>query len=174
MSEPYLGEIQQWGFNFAPLNTAFCNGQMQQISQHAALYALIGIQFGGDAVNTFQLPDLRGRAPVHPGFDINKQGLRGGAERVTLLTNETGHSHQLLGAEEDGDGFYGVGYLFANVGENPVTGARLPTYGPAVNLTTIANGAITSVGGNQDHTNIQPCIAINFTIALEGTFPQRN
>lgn len=174
MSDPFIGEIQQWGFSFAPVKTAFCNGGLQTISQYQALFALIGTQFGGDGRTTFQLPDLRSRAPVHPGHDIYEQGQAGGFEWVTLASNETGHRHALRGANQDGDWFYGVGYLFANVGENPGTGMRPPVYGPATDLTSIADGAISSVGGGQSHENVQPCLAINFTIALEGVFPQRS
>ena len=175
MSEPFLGEIQQWGFDFAPVNTAFCNGQDQTIAQNTALFSLLGTQFGGDGRVTFKLPDLRGRVPVYPNFStIPKQGFFGGVETVTLSTSEIGHRHTLMGASTDGNAPFGVGDCFANVGPNPVTGERGLVYGGAGNMTDIGVGAVSYVGGSQSHYNMQPFAVINFTIVLTGLYPQRS
>src|ERR1700744_1265541 len=91
MSEPYVGEIRMVGFNFAPQNWALCNGQTLSISQNEVLFNLIGTTYGGDGVNTFNLPDLRGRIPVHQGTNPNGTYILGqlaGTETVTLTGNQ--------------------------------------------------------------------------------------
>src|SRR3954469_17037420 len=97
MSEPYIGEIRMFAGNFAPLNWAICDGSLQAIANNDALYALLGTTYGGDGVNTFALPDLRGRAPVHQGTYAGNSfiiGQSSGAETVTLTSNQMpAHSH---------------------------------------------------------------------------------
>lgn len=176
MAVPYVGEIQQFGFNYAPKGTALCDGQLLSPSQFGALYSLIQLQFGGNGTSTFQLPDLRGRVPVGPDNQyVAHQGAAGGSETVTLTAaTMPNHNHSLLGANVDGDASYGIGRVFTNVGENSATQTKPPAYGAAVNLTPIAEGAMSYFGGGQAHENMQPFLTICFTIALEGIYPQRS
>ncbi|MCJ2185389.1 phage tail protein [Novosphingobium beihaiensis] len=177
MTTPFVGEIQLMGFGWAPKNTALCNGAELTASQYPALYALIGDVFGGNAGGgTFKLPDMRGRVPAGPdGNYVYQQGVFGGYETVPLTqATAPAHRHFLRGADEDGDFSYGVDRVFANVGVNPTTGTRPLAYGPAENLTPIGQGEVSSFGGGQPHTNVQPFLVINFTIALTGVFPSRN
>jgi microcystin-dependent protein len=102
MSEPYIGQIQPFGFNFAPRGWAFCNGQILGIAQHTALFSLIGTNYGGNGSTTFALPDLRGRVPMHQGTPAGGQpyvmGQSGGEESIVLLPSEMpAHSHGLVG-----------------------------------------------------------------------------
>ncbi|MDQ6777385.1 MAG: tail fiber protein, partial [Actinomycetota bacterium] len=100
MSEPFLGEVRTFGFNFAPRGWAFCNGQLLPISQNTALFSLLGTQYGGDGIQTFALPDLRGRVGIHqgsgPGLSPYAIGQTGGTETVTLTSNEMpAHNHSV-------------------------------------------------------------------------------
>lgn len=174
MSDPFTGEIMMTGFNFAPLNYAFCHGQMMQIAQNPALNSLIHTQFGGNGSSTFALPDMRGRAPMNKGNGINT-GHFSGVETVTLTDNHTGHRHYLKGKNQDGTSPFpynpatGEKYYLSNI---PSTSS--PLYSQASNLHSIAAGHISSEGDGQPHNNMQPCIAITFCIALEGIYPARN
>src|ERR1700755_2648639 len=100
MAEPFLGQIQQFGFNFAPRGWAFCNGQLMSIAQNSALFSLLGTMYGGDGVTTFGLPDMRGRASLHfgqgNGLSNYTQGQQAGVESVTLITAQMPmHNHTL-------------------------------------------------------------------------------
>jgi microcystin-dependent protein len=173
MAEPFLGQIQQFGFNFAPRGWAFCSGQLLAIAQNDALFALIGTTYGGDGQTTFGLPDLRGRTGVHqgqaPGLSSYVLGQKAGTETVTLLSTQMPtHNH--------------------TVAINPSTGTSLNTT-PAANKLGAAqiytNAALDSVmdpgtvtagisGGSQPHENRQPFLVVNWCIALEGIFPSQN
>src|SRR5499426_4244130 len=98
MSEPFLGQIQPFGFNFAPTGWATCDGQILSIAQHTALFSLLGTTYGGNGQTTFRLPDLRGRVPVHqgqgPGLSPYTLGEVTGTENVTLITTQIpAHNH---------------------------------------------------------------------------------
>src|ERR1700722_12697766 len=96
MSQPYVGEIRMFGGNFAPAGWMFCAGQLLPISEYDVLFNLIGTTYGGDGQSTFALPDLRGRLPIHMGSGF-VQGQNGGAESVTLTTNQMPtHTHTVL------------------------------------------------------------------------------
>jgi microcystin-dependent protein len=171
--EPFLGQIQAFGFNFAPRGWAKCDGTLLAISQNQALFSLLGTQFGGDGRTTFALPDLRGRSIVHAGQGAGLSpiqiGQKGGQENVTLNTNNLPpHNHATvmnLGgtAEEAGAGHFLAtsGALFA---EDAAAGS------------TLNAGAITSgnTGNGQSFNNRNPFLGINVCIALEGIFPSRN
>ena len=93
MSEPFVGEIRMFGGTFAPMGWFFCDGRLLQVSQYQTLFALIGNTYGGDGVNNFNLPDLRGRIPVDQGAGYTI-AQKGGAEIVTLVPGEMpAHSH---------------------------------------------------------------------------------
>jgi microcystin-dependent protein len=169
MSQPFLGEIRQFGFNFAPRGWAFCSGQLMPISQNDALFALIGTTYGGDGQQTFALPDLRGRVPVHPGNAV-QLGQVAGVESVTLLAqNLPPHNHGVMASADLAAGASPAGNVMGAKGRGGVD-----VYAPATNLTPLAGGAVGSAGSSQPHNNLQPMLVVNFCIALEGIFPSRN
>src|SRR5688500_1476164 len=108
MADPFVAEIRIFPFNFAPKGWAWCNGQLMPISQNTALFSLLGTVYGGDGKSNFALPDLEGRAPMHPGqgpglsrYDL---GQAGGAETVTLLQSEIpSHAHAVRASPDPGD-----------------------------------------------------------------------
>lgn len=164
--EPFLGEIQMVGFNFAPRGWALCDGQLLPISQNSALFALLGTTYGGNGQTTFALPDLRGRFPLHPGqgpgLSPRTQGEVGGAESVVLTaTQMPQHVHGLPGADEQ-------------TSDRPdgLVPAQGGNYGKAAAGTAMGNSGAS--GGSQAHENMPPYLGVNFVIALEGVFPSRN
>lgn len=173
MATPYLGEIRMVGFNFAPAGWAFCNGQLLSISNNDALFSLIGTTYGGDGQNTFGLPDLRGRIPVHQGTSVNGssyiQGQSAGTETVTLLTAQIpAHTHPAAAS----DGTVGTA-------QDSPSGAYWSkwvggAFSTAEGSSSMNAGAIGSIGGGQPHNNLPPYLAVSFVIALVGIFPTRN
>lgn len=172
MSEPFVGEIRMFAGNFAPRGWAFCDGQLLAVSQNDALFSLLGTIYGGDGRTTFGLPDLRGRLPIHagsgPGLSNRRLGSKGGAENVTLTTNQLpSHTHPLTGAAQQPNSTSPTGNLLAQSGQTDLY--RQDT--PAVNM---ASTSITSVGGSQSHSNLMPFLCVHFIIALVGIYPSRN
>lgn len=174
MTSPFLGEIQVFGFNYAPAGWASCNGATLQIRQFTALFSLIGTQYGGDGVNTFQLPNFTGRAPCSqgqgPGLTSRTIGETFGSESVQLdLTQIPNHTHQLTVARQPNTTLQ-HNVPLANDGLITIGGTNtfLPTATPTV---AFAAAAISPQGGNQAHENRQPLLALNFCIALQGEFP---
>lgn len=170
MSEPFVGEIQMFGGNFAPRGWALCNGQLLLISQYEPLFALIGTTYGGDGESTFALPDLRGRVPVGvgtgPGLSPVGWGAKAGTETVTLTPAEIpSHSHALFAdpamATNTTDP---QGAMLADTGADAV-------YGPPTPAANMDAASIDAAGGNQAHENVAPSITVNFIIALLGIFP---
>ncbi len=167
MSEPFLGEIIMFGGNFAPRGWAFCSGQLLAISSNQSLFSLLGTTFGGDGRTTFGLPELRGRAPVHPA-NIGL-GQKGGAETVTLNANELpDHNHKAQAASADATTGDTAGNVLAQVS------IAANVYGDPTNLVAMNPAAVADTGGGQSHTNLQPFLAVSFIIALQGIFPSRN
>lgn len=163
--EPFIGQIQLVAWNFAPPGWALCNGQLLQIAQSQALFALIGTTYGGDGRSTFAVPDLRGRVPVNQGNGIGLtprvMGESAGTESVSLSIAEMPmHSHSFQGSI-DAPGRSG-GVLVTNGLLN--TGPFDSTLDPL----TISNA-----GGSAPHQNMQPYLVMNYIIALEGIFPSR-
>ena len=172
--EPFIGQIQAFGFNFAPRGWALCNGQLLPISQNQALFSLLGTTYGGDGRTTFGLPDLRGRVPIHsgkgPGLTSRQLGQRAGAETTTLNINQIpSHSHSVvIKALEEGNSDDPEGKLIAGNG--------LSSFG-SDNSSTLKNLKpidSSNTGANQSHNNMQPYLCINFCIALQGIFPSRS
>lgn len=198
MSESYTGEISMFGFNFAPRNWAFCNGQIMAIAQNQALYALLGTIYGGDGRTTFSLPGLQGRSPMQfgtgPGLSSHPIGMKAGAEFNTLDTlHMPSHNHTAqLQATAATTMSASLDKANATVPTNnailseAVTGFNptsiYDTNGVAsstVNLgglTTAVSGSVTigNNGSNQPVNNMSPYLAINFSISLMGIFPSRN
>jgi microcystin-dependent protein len=169
MGNPYIGELRIFAGNFAPRDWAFCDGRTLSISQYDTLFALLGTTYGGDGVTTFQLPDLRGRIPLHTGTDPSGityvLGQRAGTESVTLMQNQLpGHNHIVMGASAGGPPdptgrTYGSGQqLFS---------AAAPSVAMSPNM-------IQPAGGSTPHENRMPYQCINYIIALYGIFPSRN
>lgn len=169
MSEPFIGEIRMFGFTFAPRGWANCSGQIMSIAQNTALFSLINTYYGGNGQTTFALPDMRGRVSVNqgqgPGLSPYSIGQTGGVESVTLNTNQMPMHNHLVSASSSPSNATRPGNAFP--GGN---GA----YQTASDGTTMAPQMIGIAGGSQPHPNLQPYIAINFCIALEGIFPSRN
>ncbi|MBS1157641.1 MAG: hypothetical protein H6R15_60 [Proteobacteria bacterium] len=181
MADPFVGQIGTFGFDFAPRGWSFCNGTTLLINQNQALYSLLGIQFGGNGTSNFNLPDLRGRVPVHigtaaPPLVSYNQGNTGGAEMVQLdATTMPAHSHTVSASNDIASAKLppttaGLPFYFAQVasGGQPIYGAT-PTTLVAMGPLTISN-----TGSGAGHQNMQPSLAINFCIALLGSYPSRN
>jgi microcystin-dependent protein len=165
MATPYLSEIRIMSFNFPPKGWAACDGQLLPINQNQALFSLLGTTYGGDGRQTFALPDLRGSAPIHFGGNF-VLGQKGGEQSHTLTANEQPvHIHIAQGTTTNADAPTPGGNLL---------GAANNMYGPPGNLTTLHPSAVSSVGGSQAHENMQPYLALEFCIALQGIFPSRN
>jgi microcystin-dependent protein len=168
MSEPFLAEIRIVSFNFAPRGWAFCNGQLIPINQNQALFALLGTTYGGDGRVTFALPDLRGRAPIHAasGFAL---GQSGGEENHTLTQAELLTHGHMSGTSDQATDMNPASRVLAS---KPRRGVNV--YAGASNLVQLKEDTSSLVGGDQAHVNMQPCLVLNFVIALQGIFPSRN
>jgi microcystin-dependent protein len=174
MSEPFLAEVRMVGFNFAPRGWAFCDGQILPINQNQSLYSLLGTTYGGDGRTSFALPDLRGRTPIHVGDSgegtHHSLGQKSGAETETLIVAEMPHhTHALKASSTDGDDLNPAGHVLARQ-----VGAVYEQNAPAAQLIQMRAGTVTNAGGGQAHDNMQPYLALNFCIALQGLFPSRN
>jgi microcystin-dependent protein len=170
MSNNFIGEIQLYSFGFAPRGWAFCAGQLLPIQQNQALFSLLGTTYGGNGTTNFALPDLRSRVPVHwgngAGLPSVTLGERAGVENVTLTQSEMpAHSHTPIASSAGPT----VG---TPVGNTWATGTPA-AYGSPPN-SAMAAAALANAGASQPHPNIQPTIALNFCIALQGIFPSRN
>ncbi len=172
MADPFVAEIRIFPFNFAPKGWAFCNGNLQSISQNTALFALLGTVYGGDGRSTFALPNLQGSAPMHPeqgpGLSLYDLGQTGGTESVSLLSTEIPvHTHSLRTVNDIGeDRIPGPTESLARS-----TGGQ--AYGTAANRVTMAPQTLAPAGGSLPHNNMMPYITYSFCIALQGVFPQR-
>ncbi|MDF2629720.1 MAG: Tail Collar domain protein [Symbiobacteriaceae bacterium] len=165
MSEPFLGEIRMYGFNFAPRNWAACNGQLLPINQNQALFSILGITYGGNGQTTFALPDLRGRTPVHVGNGVTL-GQSAGEETHTLTVQEIPqHMHSAFGSSTQVNQLTATGNVW---GTSPVS-----PYAAQSNV-TLSTAAIGVAGSSQGHENRQPYRTVNFCIALTGYFPSRD
>jgi microcystin-dependent protein len=172
MSEPYLGEIRMFGGNFPPIGWEFCNGQLLPISGNEALCQLIGTTYGGDGQNTFALPELRGRLPLHVGTNPSTGttftiGQSSGVETVTLTTSQLpAHSHPVQANSTNGD---------STDPNNNVWGLNntLKSYVNSAPNGTMSTSAIISTGGSQPHDNMMPYLAVSFIIATQGIYPSR-
>jgi microcystin-dependent protein len=165
MANPYVGEIRLFGGNFAPQGWMFCDGSVLPIAENETLFNLIGTTYGGDGQQTFALPDLRGRVPVHQsaGFVI---GQVAGVETVTLNAASTPrHTHVLRGSSAAATG--GV------PGNAVLAATTVASYGPGPATVPMANAAVTPQGGSAPHENMAPFGAVSYIISLFGIFPSQ-
>lgn len=175
MSEPFIAEIRIFAGNFAPRSWAFCNGQLLPIAQNTALFSLIGTTYGGDGRTTTALPNLEGRAPMHPGrgpgLTSRRLGQRGGVETVTLTEAQMPqHRHTMRAAS-----FIASSQVpsASRVPARSMGGTAYQTE-TSSNLVPMEDAAVLPAGGSQAHNNLQPYLAINFIIALQGLYPSRS
>ncbi|HWM93168.1 MAG TPA: tail fiber protein [Thermoanaerobaculia bacterium] len=174
MADPFVAEIRIFPFNFAPKGWAWCDGQLLPLSQNTALFSLLGTTYGGNGKSNFALPDLQGRAPMHPGqgpgLSLHDLGETGGSETVTLLESEIpAHSHALTSQGAAGNRTNPVGNSIARVaGATPYLPAS-----PTPPLVSMSDQALAPAGGDQPHNNLQPYLTFYFCIALQGVFPPR-
>lgn len=168
MAEPFLSEIRIMSFDFAPKGWAMCNGQFLPINQNQALFSLLGTTYGGNGTTTFALPNLQGRIPIHMGSG-HSLGEQGGELGHTLSIAEIpAHVHLAMATNNAGaQPVPATAYLAGDTTATPY----LP---PDNNLVPLAAGSLASVGGSQPHPNMQPFLALNFSIALQGIFPSQN
>ena len=177
--DPFIGQIKIFGGNFAPRGYAFCDGQLLPISQNTALFSILGVTYGGDGRTTFALPDLRARAPVHPGqgpgLSAYRLGQQGGAATETLTEAELpAHTHPWDGLADTSTQASPANNSLANLPGPGRGGGVSNLYGPAANLVAMSPDSMDPTGGAQPHNNEQPYLALNYVIALTGVFPTRN
>lgn len=160
----YVGEIRMFAGNFAPKGWEYCSGQHLPISEYQALFNLIGTTYGGDGQDTFALPDLRGRAPIHMNGS-HVIGEWGGQEEVLLPLGEIpSHSHDAGASSANGSSDDPTGRVPAR------NAAGAPQYGTAANA-SLSSGALLPAGGTTPHNNMQPFLCVHYIISLDGVFP---
>lgn len=171
---PYIGEIRMFAGSFEPAGWAFCDGRLVPIAENDALFTLIGTTYGGDGQETFALPDLRGRSPLHVGQGprISRSyllGETGGVESVTLSTQQVPqHTHRPQAAVAAATGTSPAGAVWA--------ASTAPAFVPSPTLPgdALAADAVGPTGGSQPHENRHPVLAVSFIISLFGVYPQQN
>jgi len=188
MSDYFLGEIRLFSFAFAPQEWHFCDGTAMQINQNAALYSLLGVQFGGDSKTIFNLPDLRGRTPVHVNnggasgtIVTGVQGTKAGVDSYALASTEAAdHTHPVVGTSNTATAARFATPVAANMpatatktGTNPTTIAVYVAPSVAADYVAMAPGMVVPLGAAIAHENRQPYLAANYCISLTGLYPTR-
>jgi microcystin-dependent protein len=180
MSQQFLGQIQPFAFNFAPVGWALCDGQIMSIAQNSALFSLLGTTYGGNGQSTFALPDLRGRVMIHqgqgPGQPSYSWGETGGATETTLLTSNMPQHNHLINASTTAATVSSPAGAFlanANGADNQGQAVTVQVYGPTAD-TTMNTNSISMTGGSLPISLLQPFLTISICIALTGIFPSRN
>jgi microcystin-dependent protein len=164
VAQPYVGEIRMFAGNFAPAGWMFCEGQLLPISENETLFQLIGTTYGGDGQETFGLPDLRGRIPLHQGNGKNLAEAAG-VESVTLTIQQIpNHGHPYTGAATAGNQVSPSGNLAAN-------STSVKPYIAEDQDGNFSASAVTPTGGSQPHDNFMPYLCVDFIISLFGIFP---
>ena len=176
MSEPFIAEVRIFAGNFAPRSWAFCDGQLLPIAQNTALFSLIGTTYGGDGRTTTALPNLQGRAPMHPGngpgLHSRRLGEKGGAVTVTLTEAQTAaHNHTLGVTTTSAQAGDPAGKVLAS---SPLGDNQFQTDATA-NIVDMKADVLGQVGGGSGpHNNLPPYLVLNFIIALVGVYPSRS
>ncbi len=172
MGQPYVGEIRMFAGNFEPAGWYFCDGRLLPISENETLFQLIGTTYGGDGQETFGLPDLRGRIPVHqgqgPGIAQSYQmGEMAGVESVTLTTQQIpAHNHAFFASTALGTQINADGQVLANPTDIKPYLRDSPSSPFPANM-------LEPIGGSQPHDNLPPTLVINYIISLYGVFPHQ-
>jgi microcystin-dependent protein len=169
MAQPYVGEIRMFAGNFAPAGWLFCDGQLLPISENETLFQLIGTTYGGDGEDTFALPNLQGRIPIHQSTTY-VLAETGGVESVTLTVQQIPtHSHTVLGSNSAGGSTSPSGSVFAR-------NASADAYSSdtSIGLSPLNSAVIVPIGGSQPHENMAPFLCVNFIISLFGIFPSQS
>jgi microcystin-dependent protein len=178
MTEPYIGEIRAFPWDWSVRGWALCQGQLLPVAQNQALFALLGTNYGGNGVQTFGLPDLRSRVAVStgtgPGLSNYVIGQKTGTETVTLnVTQLPAHNHLWQATTTDGNQPGAAGGYFAT-NQRPGAVGYVNTYAAPGGAQIPLGTPVVNTGGNQPHPNIQPYLCLNYSIALQGLFPSRN
>lgn len=170
--DPFVAEIRIFPFNFAPRGWAWCDGQLLPLSQNTALFSLLGTTYGGNGKSNFALPDLQGRAPMHPGqgpgLSLHDLGETSGSDTVSLLESEMpshNHAWRVDSADLGEDRTPANEILARSVGGN--------LYGNVGSMVSMAPETLAPTGGDQPHNNLMPYLTFYFNIALQGVFPPR-
>lgn len=176
MSEPFIGEIRILPYQFAPRGWATCNGQLLPISENAALFSLIGIRYGGDGRTTFAVPNLQARAALGagrgPGLTSRALAQPGGQASVALtVKNLPSHDHSGRAVRQVGSTSIPTGKYVANDAD-PLSSYASVTSGAG--LAAMSQSALEVAGQSQPHENMQPYLAVNFCIAVDGLYPPRS
>jgi microcystin-dependent protein len=171
MPQPYVGEIRMFGGNFPPNGWMFCEGQPLPISENEVLFQLIGTTYGGDGEETFNLPNLASRVPIHMGTGPDgttyQIGEMAGTEQETLTVQQIpNHTHPLTASGDNGNESNPGGAVVSN-------GQGATPYMEGFAANNMNAQAIAPVGGSQPHENTQPFLCINFIISLFGIFPSQ-
>lgn len=167
MGTPYIGEIRMFAGNFSPAGWLFCEGQLLPISENETLFQLIGTTYGGDGQETFGLPDLRGRLPVHMGGGY-QLAETGGVESVSLtVTQIPAHTHAMIAST-------GTGTQLSPQGKVLASGSSISLYRPGAPAAPLNSAKVSPSGGSQPHDNMHPFLCINYIISLFGIFPSAN
>jgi microcystin-dependent protein len=194
--DPFIGQICIFGFNFAPKGWAMCQGQLMPLSQNTALFSIVGTEYGGDGRSTFALPNLQGNAAIGAGqaegLSEYAIGQTGGETAVVLLSAEMpSHNHAFVASTAAAAAQSPQGNLlasatrpFVHAADEPEAEIAAPgptqveadfySANPGNAKIALASSAIASSGGNQPHNNMQPYLALNFCIALQGVMPPRS
>jgi microcystin-dependent protein len=173
MTQPYVGEVRMFGGNFAPVGWFFCNGQSLSIAQYDVLFSLIGTTYGGDGVNTFNLPNLQGRLCVGmgqgPGLSNYVIGQMAGSENVTLTTSTMpAHQHTLNATTTNAT----LGTPGGNLTGKATTGDMYAA-APGETLGNLSTQSVGYAGGSQPHPNLMPSLCVSFIIAYVGIYPSQ-
>jgi len=179
MAEPFIGQIIMFAGNFQIRGYAFCNGQTLAISQNTALFSILGTTYGGNGQTTFALPNLQSRVPIHfgqgPGLSPYVLGQQAGSENVTLTSQQMpAHNHNVLTNSSNGNSSTPENNFIAPAVLSGATPTAVNGYRNSQDGTLMNAQSLSIAGGNQPHPNIQPYLALNFLIALQGIFPSRN
>jgi microcystin-dependent protein len=174
MAQPFVGEIRMFAGNFPPVGWMFCDGNPLPISENDVLFTLIGTTYGGDGQETFNLPNLQSRIPIHMGTASSgttyQIGEAAGVESVTLTVNQIPqHNHPLTASNDAGSQVNAGNAVLA--AQSPVSIYRPNAVAPNVPMNA---SSVSPVGGSQPHDNMQPYICINYIISLFGLYPSPN
>ncbi len=179
MTQPYIGEIRMFGFDFPPRGWASCAGQLLSIAQNQALFSILGTTYGGNGTTTFALPDFRSRTPIHWGQGLGLPayalGQVGGEENHVLTVNEmASHNHAFMATTDVGTKKPVNGGVLADDNDAQQVDYYAPNNAPGSQFLNMNAGAISLTGSSQAHPNLQPLSVTNMSIALQGLFPSRN